>query len=349
MIRVFDGHNDILTRVFAAGPEAERAFLDGGGDTHIDLPRAGAGGFAGGMFAIMAGRDASTRRMPARPTSEPFPSRSGPIDPSYARRFCTAVTAGLFRLERASGGRLRVVRTIDDLRACIDGEHVGAVLHFEGAEPIDTELNALEVFYAAGLRSLGLVWSRPNVFAEGVPFLHPASPDTGPGLTPLGVDLVRACNDLGIAVDLSHLNEKGFWDVAKLSTHPLVASHSNAHAICPATRNLTDEQLDAVAASDGIVGVNFAAGFCRPDGAHDADAPVSDVVRHFTYLADRIGVDHVGFGSDYDGARVPEALAGVERLPVLLDALRDAGFADDDLVKLAHANWVRVLERTWGA
>ena len=126
---------------------------------------------------------------------------------------------------------------------------LAAVLHIEGAEAIDPELDALEVLHAAGLRSLGPVWSRPNLFGHGVPFRFPSSPDTGPGLTDAGKALVRACNELRLMLDLSHLNEAGFWDVAALSQAPLVASHSNAHALCPCSRNLTDKQLDAIRAT----------------------------------------------------------------------------------------------------
>jgi membrane dipeptidase len=346
-VRIFDGHNDVLTRVYAAGREAEQGFLHGGFEGHIDLPRARTGGFAGGLFAIMASRDPARRRMPAAERETDGARRYGPIDPRFAQRFALSVTAGLFRLERASQGGLRVVRDTEQLRETIDSDAVAVVLHFEGAEPIDVELNALEVFYAAGLRSLGLVWSRPNFFAEGVPFDFPASPDTGPGLTDAGRHLVAACNELGIAIDLSHLNEQGFWDVAKLSSAPLIASHSNAHALCASTRNLTDAQLDAVAASGGIVGVNFSVGFSREDGRPDADTPIATLVAHFAYLAERMGVDHVGFGSDYDGTLVPEALSGVDALPSVVDALRDAGFDEIDLMKIAHENWVRVLSQTW--
>src|SRR5206468_1669749 len=127
----------------------------------------------------------------------------------------------------------------------------------EGAEPIAPDLSNLERWYDRGLRSIGLVWSRANAFAEGVPFRFPSSPDTGPGLTDAGRELVRACNRLGILVDLSHLNEAGFWDVAGISDKPLVATHSNAHAICPASRNLTDKQLAAIKESDGMVGLNY--------------------------------------------------------------------------------------------
>ena len=100
--------------------------------------------------------------------------------------------------------------------------------------------------YRPGLRSLGPVWSRPNIFGHGVPFAWPRSPDTGPGLTPAGRDLIKACNKLRVMIDLSHLNEQGFWDVARLSSAPLVATHTCVHAICPSTRNLTDRQLDAI-------------------------------------------------------------------------------------------------------
>ncbi len=115
---------------------------------------------------------------------------------------------------------------------------------------------------------MALVWSRPTVFASGVPFKFPSTPDTGPGLTEAYRALVRACNRLGIMIDLSHLNEKGFWDVAALSQAPLVATHSNAHAICPSTRNLTDKQLDAIKEFDGMVGLNFPSDSCaRTAGA----------------------------------------------------------------------------------
>lgn len=349
-VAVFDGHNDVLTRIYNAGSGAAQAFLDGGADGHIDLPRARVGGFAGGLFAIMAGRDPASRRMPARRSEQndrTAPRRFGPIDPTFAQRYTISVVAGLFRLERLSAGRLKVVRDAAELKECTNEGSIAVVLHFEGAEAIDPHLNALEVFYRTGLRSLGLVWSRPNVFAEGVPFAFDASPDTGPGLTPAGKELVQACNELGIAIDLSHLNARGFWDVAEISTAPLIASHSNAHAICPMTRNLLDDQLDAIAASGGIVGVNFGVGFLRTDGKVDAQTPLSDVVRHFTYLVERMGVDHVGFGSDYDGTMVPEELISVDRLPVLVEALRAAGFGTAEIGKLTIENWTRVLKETW--
>jgi membrane dipeptidase len=244
---------------------------------------------------------------------------------------------------------VRLARAPGDLDAARADGVLAAVMHLEGAEAIDPGLEALELWHAAGLRSLGPVWSRPNAFAHGVPFAFPASPDTGPGLTEAGRALVRRCAELGIAVDLSHLNESGFWDVARLELAPLIASHSGAHALCAASRNLTDAQLDAIGASGGLVGVVFAVGFVRPDGEEDPDTPLAVIAAHVRHIADRIGVDHVALGSDFDGATIPRALGDVAGLPRLLDAIRAEGFSEDEMERIAWGNWRRVLEAAWTA
>jgi SAM-dependent methyltransferase len=196
------------------------------------------------------------------------------------------------------------------------------------------------------MRSVGLTWSRPNAFASGVPFAFPASPDIGPGLTDAGRALVAACGRLGVVVDLSHLNEAGFWDVASIALAPLVATHSNAHALCPSSRNLTDEQLDAIGRSGGVVGVNFAVAFLRADGHNDPATPVEEIVRHVDYIADRIGDDHVALGSDFEGATVPQSLAGAAGLPALAGLL-NARFGDERTAKITQRNWLRVRDATW--
>ena len=183
-----------------------------------------------------------------------------------AAEIVLALLGRLHRLERDGIDAVRIVRTVDDIVQARLANALAVEIHIEGAEPIDPALNSLDAFYAAGLRSLGLVWSRPNLFGHGVPFSFPSSPDTGPGLTDAGKALVKACNELGIMLDVSHLNEKGFWDLAGISYRPIVATHCGAHAICPSARNLTDKQLDAIADSDGLVGINFHVGFLNPLG-----------------------------------------------------------------------------------
>ena len=344
---IFDGHNDTLLRFIQDDGITYRDFfreLDSG---HIDLVRARRGGFAGGFFAVYVPNP--ERRI----APDSMPDLSKPYVPAaveftYSQSVALRMMADLFKLEAESDGAVKIVRSADELQTCIDSGVFAAILHFEGAEAIDEDLNALEVFYQAGLRSLGIVWSRPTIFAHGVPIAFPSTPDTGPGLTDAGKRLVRRCNELGILLDLSHLNEKGFWDVAALSDAPLVATHSNVHALCPISRNLTDRQLDAIKASDGMVGLNFATGFLREDGGWDTDTPLEVMVRHLDYLVERLGETRVGLGSDYDGARVPDEVGDVSKLPNLIAALESAGYDDGLLRKLTHENWIRVLGRTWG-
>ncbi len=337
---VFDGHNDVLERLSGPDGGGPSAFFEHGDRGHLDLPRAREGGFGGGIFAVW---------VPSPKTSERTPRGLPPaLDAAYALRLSLAAIAMLFRIEDRSDGKFRVVRTAAEVQRCLDEEVMPAVLHLEGADAIDTDLDALHVLYRAGLRSLGLVWGRPNAFAEGVAVHFQRSPDTGSGLTEAGRKLVRTCNNLRIMIDVSHLNERGFWDVATLTDAPLVASHSNAYSLCPSTRNLTDPQLDAIAASDGMIGLNFGVHFLREDGAEDTSTPLEVMVRQIDYLVERVGIDRVGFGSDFDGISVSKEIGDVSGLPRLLSALRDRGYDDQALRKLAHENWVRVLRKTWG-
>ena len=352
-LQVFDGHNDVLLALFMpeydGAPAHPRSFFERSEHGHLDLPRAREAGFAGGFFAVWATADPTARRPDLRHPAEHAPEGvlPPPVDHFFALRLAMAETATLFRLEAESGGALKVVRTVAELKRCLEKGIMAAILHFEGAEMIDPQLNALDVFYRAGLRSLGPAWSRPNAFCEGVPFRFPSTPDTGPGLTQEGKELVRRCNELGIMLDLSHLNERGFWDVAELSTAPLVASHSNAHALSASPRNLLDTQLDAVRDSGGVVGVNFAVAFTREDGKRDTATPLELLARHFEYMCERMGPDHVAFGSDFDGTRISDEMHDVTGLPRLVQILRDKGFSDADLRKLGHENWIRVLGATW--
>jgi len=271
---------------------------------------------------------------------------ASPVDHRRAAAHATAAAGRLLAMDRA--GRMRVALDIAAVDAAKDDDRTPvAVLHLEGAEAIDSELEALDTWYAAGLRSLGPVWSRPNAFAHGVPLRFPSSPDTGPGLTAAGRELVERCAELGILVDLSHLNEAGFWDVARLDVGPLVASHSGAHTLAASSRNLTDAQLDAIGASGGLVGIVFACALLRADFADDPDTPLQLIVDHARYVAERIGVEHVALGSDFDGATVPAELGDASGLPRLVAALDAAGFAAEEVAAITWENWRRVLATWW--
>jgi membrane dipeptidase len=324
---ILDGHNDLLLRLWL-----------GAEPRHLDLERAREAGFAGGFFAVFVPSGPPEAPPPAIPYRLPL---AEPVALEPAQQVAGALVEVLFRLEEE--GRLRVARAVDDF----DAGRVTAILHLEGADPLAPDLSDLDDWYERGLRSVGIVWSRANAFGWGVPFAFPSSPDTGPGLTEAGRQLVRACNERGILVDCSHLNRRGFFDVAAISQAPLVATHSNAHALCAASRNLDDEQLDAIRDSGGVAGINFAVTFLREDGRLDADTPLDDVCRHAEYLAERMGIDHVAFGSDFEGAEVPAAVADATGYGRILAALRDRGWGDAELAKLTHENWLRVLRATW--
>ncbi len=347
-VPVFDGHNDVLLRLWLKkdrDPVAD--FLDGDGEGHLDLPRMVRGGFAGGFFAIFVPSPEE-----ANHTADDYEDLNPPLAAEVAQQgaLATAVSmaALLFRIERASNSRFKVCRSVADIRAAMAAGQIAAIFHIEGAEPIDPDLKALDVLHQSGLRSIGPVWSRSNVFGHGVPFRFPSSPDTGDGLTERGKALVRRCNELGIMVDLSHLNEKGFWDVAGISSAPLVATHSNAHAQCRSSRNLTDDQIRAIGQSGGMIGLNFANGFLRADGRWQSENGLDSMLRHLDHLIALAGEDHVGLGSDFDGARIPSLIGDVTGLPTLVSAMRLHGYGDDLIRKLAHENWLKVLERSWG-
>ncbi len=344
---VFDGHNDVLLRLWrnaAKGNDPIAEFSVGTSEGHIDLPRARSGGLAGGLCAIFVPSGHLVLKTPDADGHYDTPlSRS--IEHNEALATALAIAAIAFRLERAKAWRL--CRSTGDIRAAIEANLFAAVLHMEGCEAIGPDLAELETFYAAGLRSLGPVWSRHNIFGHGVPFAYPKSPDTAPGLTDAGFALVRECNRLGLAIDLAHITEQGFWDVAKTTDKPLIVSHSNAHALTPVARNLTDRQLDAVRESRGVVGLNYATTMLRSDGQENADTPLSDMIRHIDYLVGRLGIDCVGLGSDFDGATIPNGIGDAAGTQNLVVALGQAGYGGSDLQKICRDNWLRVLADTW--
>lgn len=334
LVPIFDGHNDTIMRVC----EGSTRFFEENAEGHVDLPRAKRGGLAGGAFAVWV----------PNPEASAAGGETPLIQTEAAQSYALASLGRLLRLEREAGGEVTIVRTADQLRQAIEDGTFAIELHIEGAEPIDPDLDSLPVWYAAGVRSIGLVWSRPNLFGHGVPFSFGTSPDTGPGLTEAGKALVKGCNELGIMIDLSHLNEAGFWDVAETSDAPLVATHSNAWGITPHTRNLTDKQLDAIKATGGLVGINFGVGFLDREGGREATATtVADIADHALYLAERVGIDGVALGSDFDGTTIPADVKDAAGLQLIVNELRGRGFDDTSLRKIGYDNWLRIFDATW--
>lgn len=345
---VFDGHNDVLLRLWRsrlAGLDPIAEFIGGCREGHIDAPRARAGGLAGGLCAIYipSMRDFTLKEADAN--GHYVTPLEAPLERETSLEIALQMASIAHRLDRAGGWRL--CRSTGEIRAAMEDGVFAAVMHMEGCEALDADLAALDVFHAAGLRSLGPVWSRHNIFGHGVPFAFPMSPDTGPGLTDAGFELVRACNRLGILIDLAHITERGFWDVAETSDQPLIASHSNAHALTPVARNLTDRQMDAIRERRGLVGLNYAVTMLRADSRDDPNTPLSDMVRHVDYMVERMGIECVALGSDFDGATIPASIGDAAGNQRLVSALRAAGYGAAELALMCRENWLRVLGEAW--
>jgi membrane dipeptidase len=338
MTLIFDGHNDILLRLWMNGDAEGKGFVEGM-DTHIDANKAKAGGLAGGFFAIFTPQQNATGEAILG---------TDPITMATAQHATDAMIATFQSLCRAHPQIIRQCHNKEDIEAAMAAGIMAAVLHIEGAEAIAPDLSNLDHYYQQGLRSIGPVWSRSNAFGHGVPFDFPGSPDQGTGLTQAGKNLIRACDEMGIMIDLSHLNEAGFWNIASLTSRPLIATHSNAHALSPSPRNLTDQQLTAIAESGGLVGLNFASGFLREDGEKTADTALEVMIRHLDHLLDHLGEDGVALGSDFDGAVIPKAIGTAAGLPNLITAMTDAGYGKALIAKICHQNWLNMIAKQIG-
>lgn len=246
--------------------------------------------------------------------------------------------AGLFhRLAAESGGTVVPVFEARRIREIHRQRRLGLILSIEGAEALGGDVDLLRAYAALGVRVLGLAWNPPNPFATG------CRGDARAPLSALGRRAVRLANALGVVLDVSHLNVRGFWDVASLSEAPFVATHSNARALCDHPRNLTDRQLRAVARAGGVVGAVFYARFVKPHGP----ASIADLAAHVDHMAQVMGIDHVGVGADFEGMDRPVAgLEDVSRLPRLFEALAKR-FPARDLAKIAGLNVLRVFERVF--
>ncbi len=316
-IPIIDGHTDYLLSLTHTG----RSFLEESTIGHVDLPRARKGNIGAMISAVF------------------LPSE---LLPTHALIETLRAVDLLKRTVVASDGQMELIRDYDQLVSCLDRGVFGAIMHFEGAEAIDPEFVVLRLAYELGLRSLGLVWSRPTIFAEGVgPENH------GHGLTGLGRELVAQCNNMGILIDVSHLNEPGFWDVIAESTKPIVASHSNARAVCDHERNLTDRQIKELAKNGGLMGINYAVGFLVEGARSGSEVPLSVLVDHIDHIVNLVGIEHVALGSDYDGAGVPDALKDAAHDWAIVAELARRGYDDDAIAKICRDNWLRVLKEVW--
>ncbi|NLI93703.1 MAG: membrane dipeptidase [Peptococcaceae bacterium] len=229
-----------------------------------------------------------------------------------------------------------LISGLHDLNRLGNNGEMGIVLHVEGGEILAESLFMLDIIFRLGVRSIGLTWNERNAIADGVGELHSRG-----GLSRFGLDVISRMNELGMLVDVSHINEAGFWDVIRHSDKPVIATHSCAQALCNHPRNLNDQQLKALAEKKGLVGVNFCPDFLNETG----QASMDDVIRHICYIAEIAGVDTVAFGSDFDGiSSTPHGLEDVSKFIDLIEKLHQSGFSLMEIEKICHGNFVRVLK-----
>ena len=340
---VFDGHNDALGRLWCGSDNPVRDFAQPVG--HINMPHAAAGGFGGGFFAmfsapVRAPFDFST--FDAGDLEMPLPPRMDEGDALVAAIGQAGIAAQL-----QAAGYIDICTDAQSLAQSFVSDRLACVLHLEGADCIGPDLLALEALYAMGMRSLGIVWSRPTIFGDGVPFRFDSDADTGGGLTEDGQRLVARCKALGVMIDTSHLTMKGFWDVGEAGL-PLVATHSNAYALGRNARNLTDDQLRAIGQTGGMAGLNFATVFLSEDGWTTGKAGINDCLHQLDHMIAVAGEDHVALGSDFDGAPMPEGIAHAGGLPNLVSGMRTHGYGEPLIAKLCHENWLGFLARQLG-
>ncbi|MCH7315010.1 dipeptidase [Acinetobacter sp. ANC 3882] len=343
-VPVFDGHNDLLTRLWLSDQaDPVQAFIHGYLPGQLDLKRCQQAGFVGGMFAIFLPPFTYVKQ---HHPDKLMDKNAEDFTQQQIEQICLAQLELAQQMVQASE-QIQLCTSVQQIQDCRTQGQLAVVLHMEGAEALQDNPDLLDVFYQAGLRSIGPLWNRVSQFGHGLNARFPHSPDTGAGLAIAGKALLRRCAEKKMVVDVSHMNERAFWDTVDILQQPIIATHSNAHVLCPQARNLTDSQFKAIGKSEGMVGVNFDVAFLRADGQRNADTPLELILDHLEYMMDRLGEDHIGFGSDFDGALISHELKDVSGLPLLVAAMHQRHYSTELIEKICWGNWLKVLKRIW--
>ena len=319
-MNIFDLHCDTLMPVYIDGYNLKSW------NGHINLDKLRKGGSMVQCFAIY---------IPTNRSAERHGVHEGPY--AYWQGCVNAFDKEM----AAHADEIAQVRCIADIEKNVKEGKISALLTIENAAPLDGKIERVQEFYDRGVRMIGLTWNYENSVG------YPCSDDAEQhklGLKPFGLETVAKMDELGMVIDTSHLSEGGFWDVVKHSKNPFMASHSCARALCDHRRNLTDEQLKALANKGGIVGVNFENSFLRK-GSETTD--VTDIIWHMKHMANVGGIDMVALGSDFDGIGDNLNFRDFAGLPQLVDAIeKEFGAAACD--KICHGNALRLFKEVIG-
>ena len=322
---IFDGHSDIFSDVRYKREAGETQVLK-----NCHLERLTKGGITGGCFVIWV--DTFNGEDPAKEMD--------------------AIIRNM-KDEMAETQEFVLVHNTAEIEAAKKAGKISVLLGLEGLAGIGENVERIHELYDIGCRHAMLTWNEENALATGVK----GNPERG--VTELGKKAIKIIQDKKMILDVSHLNEKSFWDVMEQTTTPILASHSNAKALAGAARNLTDAQLLAIRDSKGLVGLNAFGDFISDVYA---EQDVDHLVKHASYIADKIGVEHLGFGfdffeflnadfmgsySDQDDSRL-KGMEDCSKVPVMIEKMRKAGFTEKDLEMIGHKNWMNLIANIMG-
>lgn len=312
-VPVIDGHADSILMVL----DHKRTLVERSELGHLDFPRAKEAGLT---CTVQTAWPAET------------------YYPVAAKRVITALEGILDQSEKAGPG-VQVVKTAGEIRQAHETGTLAVLLNIEGAEALHGELALLRAYYRLGVRVMQLVWNHRNEAADGA-----LDQESRGGLTRFGRSMVQEMNRLGMVIDLSHITPAGFFDVLELSEDPVLFTHGNCGALYSHRRNLTDEQIKALAARGGVFGISFVGGFM-------SDGPVDyrKVADHIDHAVQLVGPSHVAYGSDFDGCTPPAGLEEVTLLPNLTAELLARGYREAELAQILGGNYLRVLTAVFGA
>jgi membrane dipeptidase len=314
---VIDTHCDTLMAYIPQRGRPQRSLGERSEHGHIDLPRMIDGGVTCQTFAIYTGNK--------------------PIVPD-ATLNALKMTDVFYEGIEANDG-IVAVTSADEIVAAKKAGKTTGLLSIEGAEPLMGDIGLLRVFYRLGVRMLSFAWNFRTPFADGLGAGRSASK-----LPELGVKALEEMDRLGMVFDVSHLCDTNFWDVADIMEGPFIASHSNCREIADTPRNLTDDMISALADHDGVLGLNFGAGF-----VHREKASVATLVDHVDRITKVAGIDYVGLGSDFDGVgQLPEGINDVSDLPNITRELVKREYSDEDILKVLGGNHLRVFKKIIG-
>lgn len=320
---IFDAHSDIWTHVTMKSLEGRNNIFK-----NYHLEKYIKGGVNGSIFVIWVDPPYD---------SDPF-NRTMQIVKSLSKELLS------------NKDIIQIVRNYSDIQRAVDSNKIAIIIGIEGLSSIGNNIDLLYSFYMLGARHASLTWNEENELATGV------KGDPNRGLTQDGVKAVKTLEELGMLVDVSHANEKSFWDICKYSTKPIIASHSNCKALCNVARNLTDNQLRAISERNGVVGLNAFSEFISEN---KENRDIYHLADHIDHMVDVMGINHVGFGFDFvdyledntvnsfssdEDNGDTKGFENITKVPDLISILEARGYDKEALDKIKYKNFMRVIK-----